>query len=243
MGTVLKTIVKIISLTIFLVAASCKPSINFNSTYLVRVEAYDTKAENVALAASIFSYSPEYVMGNIKSYNPERMSNGIKLGYHIPTDEDTNPTYRYTLNLKNADVRKNADKLRADFDSFIPQLIQTHVSKEALFEEQTKPAGDWLALLLDGELETAYSQSGSAIKDGVTLEQFSETIANLKANFGELQSSRFLRGQFYEDFQGQAELVNIVFEQDFSDNSTWTNAVMMGQEDGTWVPQGFYWQP
>ena len=239
----MQTTLKTLGLIFFLLGASCKPSINMQSIYLIRIDAFETKAENVEFAATLFSYDPAYVMSHIESYDPEKMAGAIQLGYHIPPGDDTNPTYRYTLNMANKSVRKNADQLKSDFDTFIPQLMETHLSKENLFEELTDPAEDWLTLLLEGEFAIAYEQSGSQVKKTLTLEKFTEVVDSLRGQMGDLKSSRFLRGQFYENFQGQSRLVNVVFEQKFSNDITWTNSVMMGEEDGNWVAQGFYSLP
>lgn len=233
-----KTILKILGLAFLLVVIGCKPSVNYNSTYSVKVDAYETKAENVALIADLSSYDLAYLMSHFISYDPEEMSGAIRLGHHIPTDEGANPSYRMTLDLRNKFVREKKNALKWQFESYIPQLLETHLSKKSLFEELEEPARKWMYLHFEGQVGKAYDQGAILLKDSSSRDEYIEQSEAVLAQFGELESIRFLRGLYYENFYGQPEVIQIIFEQQYLDGRKRGGTVSMLQENGKWLPGG-----
>lgn len=230
-------------LILCLLIISCRPGVNISQTHLVRVEAYDDRAENLKLVADLFSYDPAYIMDQIDSYDPDSMAGAINLGYHIPTDENTNPTYRFTFKMNNKAVRKKADKLKQEFDYTISKLIDVHVSKQNLFRKLEPSAKEWILLVLESETKLGYDQASEKMKAMLSHEEFHEGIERVKSHSGKIVSTTFLRGHFYENVDGVSELANISFEQAFSEGHEYVTSIAMIFENGEWIVGGLYFTP
>ena len=224
-------------------AASCKPSINFSSTHLILVEAHENREDNIRLLEDLLSYDQSYVMRHIKSYDAEAMAGGLNLGYHIPSDEDVNPSYRYIFKMNNTAVRKNSDKLQSDFERYIPELIDTQISKQNLYKRLEAPAKDWILSILGDEFDAAYDEASDVLKNSITRDDFQAHVKNIKSQSGELVSTYFLRGHYYEDFNGVDVLANISFDQAYSKDKNMVTSVAMIKEDGKWIVAGAYFTP
>jgi hypothetical protein len=216
-------------------------SVNVTDVQRIEISLYDDDKLNIKLAEDLMYYNGGYIAHHVLSLD-EKTAKGIKLGYFVRSSDNT-AFYQITYRLDNAAVLANHSNLQDEFESFIPRLAELHVEKEPVFEA-LKPMGRQVARDFYGDDPGAiWDSSSELLKSRVSRERFLELATSLKETYGEIASLDWLRGQYYQAFQGQPETISLFFKLEFENgkSNTFRTSVMEGVEEKSLV--GFGVQP
>ena len=87
------------------------------------------------------------------------------------------------------------------------------------------------------------SASSSLLKRSVSEEQLSDAIDKLTAEYGKLNTTTYVRAQYYDEFIGIPESVSLYYAQNFSSQKKVLVRVSMQKENDRWLVMGFNVQP
>jgi len=215
----------------------CNFNVNLNDIQDIKITAYKDNEKNLKLAEALMYYDPLYFAHNMNSFD-ENTSQGIKIGYFV-SDATKKVSFRITYNLRNSSVSDNIDKLKKDFESFIPKLVAMHTSKQTLFDE-LQPKGKDISIAIFSGIKNEVADSvSSLLLNTAGEEQLSNILDAVARDYGAIQDITFLRSQFYQAFDQIPESVSLFYKGKLKSKKSVIIRISYTQENQQWMLLGF----
>ncbi len=236
-------ITKFVAVLVFpIFLLSCR-GVSFSEVHYIKIDYYESQADNEKLAEEIFNYGPQYIMENIPSFTNE-MAKGIKIGYSLPSQVEKTPNFQYTLKLNVPAVAKHKEALKSEFEEFIPKLVETHVSKKGLYERYAPRAEKWLISVFLDPLDRVYPKTSNRFKSTTTEAEFIDLANQYKTIFGPLKQTNFTSGYYVENDKTAGEVLVIMFSQTFESGKVSKSQVVFTREgENNWGVSGYKIHP
>ena len=230
--------IKVLGLLLILLTGC---SFNINDIQSIDISVYSDNDKNVSLAKDLIYYDPRYISFKVPSLN-EETAKGIKLGYFIRSS-DGQPSYRVTYNLTVLAVASNIDELKLQFEKFIPELASFHASKYDLFQELAPKGNSWVDSLFNSPVTETLKKSSKILQESVTEEQLTNILEKISNEYGQPKSIKYVRAQYYEEFENLPESVSLYYLQSYPDSKKLMIRVSLHQVNGKWLVMGINVQP
>lgn len=232
-------ITKFIAVLVFpILLLSCR-GVSFSEIHHIKIDHYESQADNEKLAEEIFNYGPQYIMENIPSFTDE-MAKGIRIGYSLPSQAEKEPSFQYTLKLNVPAVAKHKEALKSEFEEFIPKLVETHVSKKGLYRRYAPIAEKWLISVFNDPLDGVYTKTSDRFKSTATEAEFIDLANQYKTIFGPLKQTNFTSGYYVENDKTTGEVLVIMFSQTFESGQASKSQVIFTKErENNWGVSGY----
>ncbi len=184
---------------------------------LVEISVLKDEEKNDQVAQALMFYSPQYFIHNIKSLNKNNYA-GVQTGYVKPSNTNkSNFRVFYVMNNGALD-QSEVDKLKIEFENYIPKLAKEHASKIDVFESESITKKTWIKDFFNSDGEDKYLEAFSQVmmKESEKVRALPQQISR---QLGLVEQVKYIRGQYYKAFNGFHEQVVLNFEVAF-DSST-----------------------
>lgn len=209
----MKFVRQLVTIVIVFLVTAC--DVNVKDVQLIEISALNDVEKNDEVAKSLMFYAPSYFIHNIKSLNKENYA-GIQTGYVRPSNTNkSNFRVFYEMN-KGVLEKGDVEKLKAEFESFIPILASDHASKIDVFESESKKKQDWFERLLVSNGQEQFKQFSPKLIEKEGLDVVEKLAVNIKEQLGTPEKISFIKGQYYKAYGSYQEQVILYYEVLFS---------------------------
>ncbi|MFI2813276.1 hypothetical protein [Microbulbifer sp. YPW16] len=182
-------------LTIFM--AGC----NFQAKdmQLIEIKALPDDEQNDQVAQALMYYSPAYFMHHIPSITKENGS-AVQPGYVRPSDENIS-YFRVFYVLSNSNLKLSAvNSIKKEFESHIPIMAKNHASVWELQEKESAKKAEWLKKFLNSSDTEVFREDLSQQLPIDYQDHFLKTPKNTQEKLGLIETTTYLRYQYYKPF-------------------------------------------
>lgn len=174
---------------------------NFQSKdmQLIEIKALPNEEQNDQVAQALMYYSPAYFMHHIPSITKENGS-AVQPGYVRPPDRNISH-FRVFYVTSNSNLKSSAvESIKKEFEQHIPIMAEEHASVWELQEKESDLKAQWLKEFLNSSEAGRFRDDLSQLLPVDYQDYFLKTPQNTQEKFGLIESTTYLRYQYYIPF-------------------------------------------
>ena len=209
---------------------SCKSPATY--VQFIEFDICSSREENVQLVKELAHYDVAYLTSRLQEFDRSD-ARGMRFGYFI-RERDGAAIFRVRYNLRHADLNLKCSRSEKAVEVFIRQMAQTHLLQRSHFDEWSLYGEEWINVLLGQSASSPYAMASKELQNSMTEEELERAKSTIENEFGGVQRTSLIRGQYYENYQNSARLVNFDYLVEFSSNRSVIFKVLMNQENGDW---------
>lgn len=166
---------------------------------LIEIKALPDEEKNDQVAQALMYYSSAYFMHHIPSITKEN-SSAIQPGYVRPSD-DNKSYFRVFYVISNANLKSSdVESIKKEFERHIPQMAKNHASVWGLQEKMSVQKALWLKEFLNSTNTEKFREDISQQLPPDYQDYFLKTPLNTQEKLGLIESTTYLRYQYYKPF-------------------------------------------